>query len=170
MNRRELAQTFVNVIPRSMWAMRHEVRKQVRTNAQSELTVPQFRVLAQVSEEPKTLSQLAEAIGTSVPAMSRMVDCLVRRNLLKRTAGEKDRRQVRVDLSVLGRKRYDDFRQRTYEEFAESFKKLSESDRDTLIKGLRVLERFLDMKTTSASDDSASDSTLVISANGEAAT
>lgn len=157
MNHRELAQTFVNVIPRSMWAIRHEVRKQVRSNAQIDLTVPQFRVLAQVSESPKSLSQLADSIGTSVPAMSRMVDCLVKRKLLKRTAGESDRRQVRVELSELGKKSYDEFKKRTHEEFSESFQKLSEGDRESLMNGLRVLERFLDMKLpTSSAEHSAS--------------
>lgn len=144
MNHRELAQTFVNVIPRSMWAIRHEVRK----HASSDLTVPQFRVLAQVATQPKSLSQLAEMIGTSVPAMSRMVDCLVKRKLLKRSVGSNDRRQVLIELSAQGRKHYNEFKQRTHEEFSESFQKLNDADREVLMNGLLVLERFLDFKTS----------------------
>src|SRR4051812_40889160 len=119
-----LPQKFIEVIPRTMWAIRYGMRSVSRT----ELTVPQFRVMAALWHGPKTNSALAESIGISVPAMSRLVDGLVGSGIVVRTQNPQDRRQVGLELSPEGRKRFSKFRKCTQDLFSEKFAALSQED------------------------------------------
>ncbi|GMU21558.1 MAG: hypothetical protein AMXMBFR13_16510 [Phycisphaerae bacterium] len=67
------------------------------------MTVPQFRALIFLNQhEDATLSALAEHVGLSLPATSRMVQCLVKRGLLERQPLLSDRRYVSLSLTRRG--------------------------------------------------------------------
>ncbi|MGK5082182.1 MarR family transcriptional regulator [Bdellovibrionota bacterium FG-1] len=132
----KLAQHFIEVIPRSMWAIRHGMR----AAAHAQFSVPQFRVMARLWGGSTTTSELAELIGTSVPAMSRLVEALVALGLIMRAPQSHDRRQVLLVLTAEGRKRYSRFRRTTQGHFKEKFSMLSDQERKKLADGLVVLE------------------------------
>src|SRR2546422_357750 len=95
----ELARAFLDVVPRTMWLVRAEVRQAARNKSQGTLSVPQIRVLAQLRSGAKGNGELAEALGVSVPSMSRLVDGLVRRGMVTRAVRRQDRRSVTLALT-----------------------------------------------------------------------
>jgi len=134
----ELSKLLIEVIPQIM----RSVRSLVRQIEGSTLTVPQFRVLAYVALQPCTNKQLAEWQGVSLPAMSRMVDSLVRRKLLIRTQDRIDRRQVQLQLSRKGKNEFERLRKALQIKLAEHIKILGESDKKVFASGLSVLKEL----------------------------
>ena len=68
-----------DTVPLIMRTLRHEIR----SRRPSDLSVPQFRVLAFLrGNEGSALSDVANHIGLMRPTMSKMVDTLVRRDLV----------------------------------------------------------------------------------------
>nr|WP_245354223.1 MarR family transcriptional regulator [Brachybacterium sacelli] len=68
------------------------------------LTVKQLKVLSALTgDESRTLSDLAGEFGVSLATMSGLVDKLVQRDLLERTADAADQRIRRLRLTALGR-------------------------------------------------------------------
>jgi len=87
-------------VPAVMWYLRHPMRKCPRRG----LTIPQFRALIFVAHhENASLSDIAEHLGISLPAMSRLVGTLVRRGLMCRREGRDDRRRISLSLTERGR-------------------------------------------------------------------
>src|SRR4051794_24791499 len=105
-----LAKAFLEIVPRTMWAVRAEVRQAARKRSRGALSVPQIRVLAQLARQPHgqghgmTNGELAERLGVTVPSMSRLVDGLARKGLLTRDVEARDRRRVALKLSRSGLK------------------------------------------------------------------
>jgi DNA-binding MarR family transcriptional regulator len=67
----------------------------------AKLTAPQLAVLEFV-HVPRIMSAVAAHIGLSRPATSQMIDKLVHRRLVRRSAGTEDRREKTVLLSAKG--------------------------------------------------------------------
>lgn len=55
------------------------------------------QVLISLSRGPRSVGQLAEAVGVSPPAVTQLVDRLVEHGLVERRHDDKDRRMVLVD-------------------------------------------------------------------------
>jgi len=72
---------------------------------EAELSFSQLKVLQLLGEEHEdfSLKGLADHFGLSLPAMSRAVDDLVRRELVTRTEDSEDRRMKRVRATRAGR-------------------------------------------------------------------
>jgi DNA-binding MarR family transcriptional regulator len=68
------------------------------------VTVPQCVVLQELLEEPRDISRLADRVGVSMSAMTRLVDGLERRAWVSRTRSIEDRRKVVVELTAGGRR------------------------------------------------------------------
>ena len=68
------------------------------------LSLPQFRVLALVEEGGERASQLADLLAVAKPTITAVVDGLVDRGYLKRTADCDDRRATKITLTADGRK------------------------------------------------------------------
>jgi len=92
-----LAAAIFTHVPKAMQAIRHEMRSTVQG-----LTIPQFRILAHLELGPTNHCDLANWIGVSLPAISRMVNILEDRNLVIRDRQRKDRRYVHLTLSEEG--------------------------------------------------------------------
>lgn len=118
------------------------IRAYMRDVPGSRLTVPQFRVLGYVSLNPCTKKQLADWQGVSLPAMSRMVDHLVRRRLLVSRRDTADRRQVLLGLSAKGRAEFERLRARLRIKLAERIAPLAEGDKRALATGLLILKEL----------------------------
>ena len=69
-----------------------------------EVTLTQYRTLVVLaSRGAQNLAGLAEAVGVAPSTATRMCDRLVRKNLIRRTEEQADRRQLRVVLTQQGR-------------------------------------------------------------------
>jgi DNA-binding MarR family transcriptional regulator len=92
------ARTLLTGLPR----ITHWVRQEVRAVLPEELSLPQYRVLHAMAQGPATVSELAEWIGVTAPAMSRSVDLLVKRGWVSRTPNVRDRRELRLAMTRKG--------------------------------------------------------------------
>lgn len=83
------------------------IRTHMRQHRKAGLTVPQFRALIFLSvHQDASLSAMAEHLGLSLPAASRLVQLLVRRGLLEREVDPDDRRRVSLSLTRRGTKAF----------------------------------------------------------------
>ena len=69
-----------------------------------ELSLPQFRVLAMVEDGGDRASWLADRLALAKPTITALVDGLVERGYLTRTADDGDRRVTRIALTQRGRR------------------------------------------------------------------
>jgi DNA-binding MarR family transcriptional regulator len=56
------------------------------------------------SDEPKTMKQIAEALGVAVSTPTRTIDRLVEKGFINRQVDEKDRRQLLIETTSKGKK------------------------------------------------------------------
>ena len=118
------------------------IREAMRDRRDSRLTVPQFRVLGFVSLQSCTNKQLADWQGVSLPAISRMVDCLVKRELLIRTADTVDRRQVKLQLTKKGKDEFERLRSHVQATLADRLVVLPKAEKSTVASGLTALKEI----------------------------
>jgi DNA-binding MarR family transcriptional regulator len=79
------------------------IRARMRQAGVAGLSVPQFRVLLYVRRDPGTgMSEIAEHLGTTLPATSELVNRLVRQGLVTRATDERERRRICLGLSAAG--------------------------------------------------------------------
>lgn len=81
----------------------------IRVIEESGLTMTQSKALLELGGlgeaiEARQVSDLAEALGVSVPSMSRAVDGLVRKRLATRVEDAEDRRVRRIAITARGKK------------------------------------------------------------------
>ena len=108
------------------------------------LSVPQYRVLANLSEGPSAASALAERLIVSRPSVTAIADGLVERGLVERRATPADRRSVIHVLTDRGLEvlaSADKAIERRLHALAES---LSEAERRRAFGGLQAWQKALD--------------------------
>jgi len=135
----ECAREVMDVVPPTMRAIREQLRKQ-RTEF---LSVPQFRTLLFINRNRNaSLSQVADAIGLTLPSMSALVDGLVKRNFVSRRTEQDDRRRINLTLTQRGESTLESARKATQQYLKDRLSNLSEQERTVVIKGLEVLRRI----------------------------
>jgi DNA-binding MarR family transcriptional regulator len=124
----------------SVPAVMRFIRQEMRAHRQAQLSVPQFRALVFVSlsDEP-SLSAMAEHLGLSLPAASRLVDLLVKRGLMGRRVDVADRRRVSLSLTARGRATCRRARRATQAALARRFERLSAQDLALVSRALGIL-------------------------------
>lgn len=89
-----------------------------------DLTLPQLRAMVVLDDEASTtVKALATRLGIQPSTTTRLVDRLVAKDLIARTPGEHDRREVLLSLSATGRGVVDvvmEYRRREIEEILAS--------------------------------------------------
>ncbi len=81
----------------------HFLRAEARRHGTPFLSVPQFRVLVFLYRHPgASLSSAAEHLGVTCPTASVLVDRLVRRGLVDRSAYPQERRRIALTLTATG--------------------------------------------------------------------
>jgi DNA-binding MarR family transcriptional regulator len=132
----ECARQVLLVAPRVVRA----IRRLMRDHRLPDLSVPQFRALALLSFSPHaSLSALADYVGTSLPAASRMVEGLVSRKLVVRKICRDDRRQVSLALTARGASAFRDSRHATHKQLSKELSPLSTPQRQAVIDAMQVL-------------------------------
>jgi len=139
----ECAHEVLDVVPLAM----RLIRKKLREHGAQFLSVPQFRTLLFISSNKgASLSEVADHIGLTLPSMSALVDGLVTRNFVVRRTRPEDRRRVDLTLTERGETTLRSARNATQDYLKVRFSGLSESERGTILKGMKILRRILSEK------------------------
>ena len=105
-----------------------------------DLTFSQIKSLSLLAgREPLTLKAISDEIGLSLPAISRGVDSLVKRGLVKRAEDPTDRRAKRVWLTAKGRRTFEGLLELRLVGVRNFVDGLEPDERDALAEGLRPL-------------------------------
>jgi DNA-binding MarR family transcriptional regulator len=132
----ECAHQVLEVVPLVMRAIRSEMRD----HRAPDLSVPQFRTLSFLNRhEGASLSDVAEHIGLRLPSMSKLIDGLVARNLVKRDTHPDDRRRVTLALTARGRAMLKTALEGTRACLAERLAMLPASGRATVAQAMQIL-------------------------------
>ncbi len=130
------AREVLETIPLIMRVIRSEMRR----HRMPGLSVPQFRTLALLRRQAgSSLSQSAEHIGLTLPAMSQLVDGLVARGLVLRRASAADRRRVTLTLTPAGRRVLAEARRHTQAALASLLTRVGPAERETVVRAMRIL-------------------------------
>jgi len=117
------------------------IRAEMRSKRARGVSVPPFRSMAFLrTNEGASLSQVAEHVGLSMPAMSRLVDGLVKRGLLARGSSESDRRKVTLQLTTRGQDMIKAARKWTQHRLAGVLENLPKDQRAEIADAMTVLK------------------------------
>ena len=95
----QLALELLNTVPKIMQTIRTEMRR----SRGSDLSVPQFRVLAHLRKYPGiSLVETADHLGLTSPSMVSLIDALESKGLVARGAAAADRRKIALRLTQSG--------------------------------------------------------------------
>jgi DNA-binding MarR family transcriptional regulator len=104
------------------------------------ISLPQYRLLDSVSDEPRRASDLAACVGVSRPTLTSLVDGLERGGLLKRASVPSDRRGIQLIATEAGRSAL----RRADQALAERMRKLIDRDIEKVVgKALAMLTEAL---------------------------
>ncbi len=117
---------------------------ELRPDASDETTMPQFRVLALLDEQSQTMSALARKRRVSMQAAGELVQVLVERGWVTRTADPDDRRQWLLELSESGRTQYQQVQARMIYGLIPLIEKLTDDEMLAVQRALPALRRVLD--------------------------
>ena len=105
-------------------------------------TAPQMGALIALNRaQPLTMGDLAWELALTESATTRLVDRLVRTNLVRRERDPGDRRVVRVRLSSYGRQLVDVVLSRRQHQFLRVGRQMAPDERQRLVEGLEALVR-----------------------------
>lgn len=129
--------SILTSIPRAI----RTIRRVSASELKDDLTFQQFRILNLVSEGMGQ-TQMAANVQVSMAAISKIVDLLVNRGLLKRETGE-DRRCHNLILTAEGKKVLKTVKGQVEKKIEVHYKKLTEKEKSELEKGLKVLDKLI---------------------------
>jgi DNA-binding MarR family transcriptional regulator len=136
-NTQHVAAEVLDTIP----AVMRIIRKNLRSQRDPDLTLPEFRGLAFINRNPGcALNELAEHVGLEAPSASKLVEHLVQRGLVKREADPADRRRVRLQLLARGQRSINTAFEHTREFLAEQLAHLSDAEGTALLGALHILK------------------------------
>jgi DNA-binding MarR family transcriptional regulator len=142
----DCASDLVDTVPLVMRVIRYHLRRH-----RSGLTVPQFRSLWFISTAAgHSLSAVAEFIGLSLPAMSRLIDGLVEKKLVHRKTCDTDRRHVRLSLTPSGEATLGEARELARAHIAESLARMTDRQRSTVGAAMEILRTAFTPELTTA--------------------
>ena len=107
----------------------------------NDMTFQQFRILTLV-DEGMGQTQMAQNLQVSPAAISKIVDILVKKDLLVRETGE-DRRCLNLKLSSKGEKLRSCIRNEVIKKLDLHLKMLTKKEQADLKRGLEVLDKFI---------------------------
>ncbi|HJY83310.1 MAG TPA: MarR family transcriptional regulator [Candidatus Binatia bacterium] len=116
------------------------LRAEMRRHGAPFLSVPQFRVLVFLYRHPgASLSSAAKHLGVTCPTASVLVDRLVRRGLVDRTAYPQERRRLALTLTATGAQHLQQARNATRTRVAGLLADLSAVELQKIVDGVTLL-------------------------------
>ena len=106
--------------------------------------MPQFRTLRILHRHPGlSLSELAGRLDLTLASASKLIDVLVKHDLVSRESSLTDRRRIVLHLSEQGRATLQAVWQAAHAHLAEALAQLNEADRALVIQAMRALQAVL---------------------------
>jgi len=131
------AQQVLEAVPSVM----RTIRAQLRTHRRADISVPQFRAMGYIDgNDGASLSDLASHIGLTLPSMSKLIDGLVARKLVTRTAHSRDRRRICLSLTPLGREELRAAHRFTEKFLADCMSGLPDDDVKSISRAMQILK------------------------------
>lgn len=147
----ETTRQMMTVLPMLNRMMAVELRQEIDETA----TMPQFRVLAYLSEQPITLTALAKIRRVSLQSAGELVQSLVERQWVERMPNPADRRQSFLQLTEEGQNAYLRIQQRMTHHLSEYLEMLSLEELRTVQGAFTALQRVIHVEEPGeTSDDS----------------
>lgn len=109
-----------------------------------DVTVPQCSVLQELRAGALDISSLAARAGSSVSAMTRLVDGLEKRGWTERTRDEHDRRRVVVQLTSAGTQQADALRATTEVVVEQLLSRVPRSKHKQILESMRLVREAMD--------------------------
>jgi DNA-binding MarR family transcriptional regulator len=127
----------------SLW---HSIRARIREVSSEEfnITVEQFHILRRIHKGSDSVSKLAEAKQISRPAISRVVDVMVKKGLVTRSQDPSDRRYVRLSLTDEGKSLLEAIFGKNRDWMAGKLASLAEDELKTIRDAMMALSRAFD--------------------------
>ncbi len=139
------AQQVLDAVPVVM----RTIRAQLRTHRRADISVPQFRAMGYIDRnEGASLSDLASHIGLTLPSMSKLIDGLVSRKMVTRTAHSRDRRRICLSLTPLGREELRAAHRFTEKYLADTMSGLDEQELQSITHAMQVLKGLFGQELT----------------------
>jgi DNA-binding MarR family transcriptional regulator len=104
-----------------------------------ELTFTQLRILLAIEYGKDQVGKLARSAHVAQPAMSKLVDHLIRLGLARRDPHPTDRRRIKLSLTAKGAATTERVRRKAAEKYVNAIRNLSPSDRNKLFDGVTVI-------------------------------
>lgn len=133
LKRRAVSQLWMEIAPMMMRRMRAQVMKA----SVGTLTMPQYRILANINRGLNSIGAIAEHHGVAQPSMSKMISLMEKKGLIVRKTLVSDKRQSVLSMTAKGKKIFLDVRGHAQEKLAD---KLS----DLTLQDLAQLEKSFD--------------------------
>jgi DNA-binding MarR family transcriptional regulator len=133
---------LLRVVLRGLWRRRGPPAElgQFLRRGEPPLGRRHIALLVQVGTEgPRTVSQLAEELGLSLPAASKLARDLEEHDLVYRHEAIEDKRRTVVDLNGQTARHVEGWLQRRDEPLRKTLATLDPGERDAFLKGLRTL-------------------------------
>ena len=132
----QLALELLNTVPKIMQTIRTEMRH----SRGSDLSVPQFRVLAHLRKHPGvSLVETADHLGLTSPSMVSLIDALENKGLVARGAAADDRRKIALRLTQSGEIWFDAAFQAAQNSLAARLVHFTSADLDLLLCAFEIL-------------------------------
>lgn len=137
-NNSETAKNLIEIL----FAVTHLCRNEIKhTRGGLKITFTQFKILSAIRRGVTQISLLSEELNTSQPAMSKMVDILVKGGFLRRASSKEDRRKILIELTRKGESAYGAVREKICTAISERFEQLSARERQHAeVSVMRMLE------------------------------
>jgi DNA-binding MarR family transcriptional regulator len=130
------AQELMDTAPQIMQSIRVEMRR----GRGSDISIPQFRTLRFIQCNPdSSLSKLAEHLGLTLPSVSKLVDGLVKQELVIRQESTADRRCLTLVLTQTGASIVNSARASAQANLAKNLGRLSDNELETVYRAMKFL-------------------------------
>jgi DNA-binding MarR family transcriptional regulator len=132
----ECADAILETVPCVMQSL----RALMRSRRGGDLSVPQFRALLFIGRSRRcSLSDVALHVGITLPAMSKLIDSLVGRNLVARAPEADDRRRLALSLTFEGKALVELVRTETQSFLADVFAEVTPEERAVVVQAMNCL-------------------------------
>jgi DNA-binding MarR family transcriptional regulator len=148
----EATRELLSVLPLLSRIMAAELRH----DPGDDTTMPQFRVLAYLSEQPLTLSAIAKYRRVSLQSAGDLVQVLVERGWVARTSDPNDRRQWLLNLTEVGLAKYQQAQDRMLHRLVPLIENLSNDEMNAVQVALSALHRVLAGQEVTEDDNARS--------------
>lgn len=133
----ECARAVLETVPVMMQGVGSHLRARTGVN----LSIPQFRALTFLHRhEGASISDVAGHLEIALPSVSRLIDGLVARDMVRRHPDADDRRRVTLALTASGRGALDAAQQVAQDYLAAALARLTPSGRAIVAHAMRALQ------------------------------